>query len=37
MVQAIASQRGTRHEVIDSPLTTAQPPREKKRRRTSAD
>jgi predicted PurR-regulated permease PerM len=38
MVQAIAGQRGTRHEVVDSPLTTPQAePEKKKRRRKSAD
>jgi len=36
MIQAIASQRGTRHDVIESPLTTPQPPREKKKRRGKA-
>ncbi len=36
MVQALASERGVRHDVIDSPLTTPQPAREKKQRRRKA-
>lgn len=33
MIQAIASQRGSRHDVVDSPLTTSQSPRKKRKRR----
>ncbi|MBM3730721.1 MAG: AI-2E family transporter [Actinobacteria bacterium] len=36
MVQAIASQRGSRHDVVDSPLTTSQQPRRKRKRRRQA-